>query len=88
MGDRIIAINGVNVDGAATAHQALKLVQEGGEQLDMEVVFDITGMYTPRPTAGGIYTYTLCVISNSQRGLKISSYSVRIYVYVCINIVM
>ena len=43
MGDRIIAMNGVNVDGVATAHQALKLVQEGGDQLDMEVVFDITG---------------------------------------------
>lgn len=43
MGDRIIAMNGVNVDGVATAHQALKLVQEGGDQLDMEVVFDVTG---------------------------------------------
>ena len=36
-------MNGVNIDGVATAHQALKLVQEGGDQLDMEVVFDVTG---------------------------------------------
>ena len=31
------------MDGVATAHQALKLVQEGGDVLDMEVIFDVTG---------------------------------------------
>ena len=43
VGDRIVSLNGVNVDGVATAHQALKLVQEGGDVLDMEVIFDVTG---------------------------------------------
>ena len=42
-GDRILSINGVHVDGVATAHQALKLVQEGGDQLEMEVEFDVAG---------------------------------------------
>ena len=44
VGDRIISLNGVSVDGVATAHQALKLVQEGGDHLDMEIVFDVTGI--------------------------------------------
>ena len=58
MGDRIIAINGVNVDGVATAHQALKLVQEGGDHLDMEVVFDVTGKISIH-SCTYMYMYTM-----------------------------
>ncbi len=37
-----MAINGVRTEGV-TLHQAVKLIQEAGDVIDMEVEFDITG---------------------------------------------
>ena len=42
VGDRIIGINGVRMDGVLL-QQALKFVQEAGDTIEMEVEFDVTG---------------------------------------------
>ncbi|CAI8031684.1 Glutamate receptor-interacting protein 2 [Geodia barretti] len=67
VGDRIISLNGVNVDGVATAHQALKLVQEGGDVLDMEVIFDVTDAVVP--TSG---TFDVKMVKTSSLNLGIT----------------
>jgi C-terminal processing protease CtpA/Prc len=67
VGDRIVSLNGVNVDGVATAHQALKLVQEGGDVLDMEVIFDVTDAVVP--TSG---TFDVKMVKTSSLNLGIT----------------
>jgi C-terminal processing protease CtpA/Prc len=67
VGDRIISLNGINVDGVATAHQALKLVQEGGDELDMEVMFDVTDAVVP--TSG---TFDVKMVKTSSLNLGIT----------------
>jgi len=42
VGDRVLSINGVRMEGVML-QQALKFVQEAGDIIEMEVEFDVTG---------------------------------------------
>ena len=42
VGDRILSINSVRVEGVMLS-QAIKLVQEAKDTIEMEVEFDVTG---------------------------------------------
>ena len=68
VGDRVISINQVKMDGV-TLQQALKLVQEAGNILDMEVGFDVNDAIVP---SSGTFDVTLQKTDSLNLGITIN----------------
>ena len=68
VGDQIVAINGVRMEGV-TLQQAVKLVQEASDVIDLEVVFNVNDAIVP---TSGVFDVTMQRTSTLTLGITIN----------------
>ena len=68
IGDQILAINGVRMDGV-TLQQAVKLVQEAGDVINLEVMFNVNDAIVP---TSGTFDVTMQRTSTLTLGITIN----------------
>ena len=68
VGDQILAINGVRMEGV-TLQQAVKLVQEAGDTIELEVMFNVNDAIVP---TSGTFDVTMQRTSTLTLGITIN----------------
>lgn len=70
VGDQVLAINGVRMDGV-TLQQAIKLVQEASDLVEMEVMFNVNDAIVP---TSGTFEVTMQRTSTLTLGITINGW--------------
>ena len=70
VGDHILAINGVRMEGV-TLQQAVKLVQEASDVVDLEVMFNVNDAIVP---TSGTFEVTMKRTSTLTLGITINGW--------------
>ena len=75
VGDQILAINGVRMDGV-TLQQAVKLVQEASDVINLDVLYNVNDAIVP-PTSG-IFDVNMQRTSTLTLGITINGWSLSL----------